>query len=70
MIGWIKDSGGTYQTALMFLGALMFVIVPLATVLRHSNGPLVSNEAASAVGLPEAQDSVCALGNRVDCMRG
>ena len=37
MIGWIRDAGGTYQTSLMALGALMFLIIPLALLLRQAD---------------------------------
>jgi ACS family tartrate transporter-like MFS transporter len=49
MIGWVKDSGGTYQTALIILGGLMFVIIPLASALRDINGRLTFVEPASSV---------------------
>jgi MFS transporter, ACS family, tartrate transporter len=48
MIGWVKDSGGTYQTALIILGGLMFVIIPLASALRDINGRLTFAEPASS----------------------
>jgi MFS transporter, ACS family, tartrate transporter len=48
MIGWVRDSGGTYQTALIILGGLMFVIIPLASALRDINGRLTFAEPASS----------------------
>jgi MFS transporter, ACS family, tartrate transporter len=49
MIGWVKDAGGTFQTALIILGGLMLVIVPLASALRNLNGPLTFADPASSV---------------------